>query len=230
MAEMNTCLKIFGVQYNDIIEKLKSHSFFHKIHYNVKENFPEFHIFFEGVNDEDLHKIKTLFSSSIFAEGDFSFSEAIKNAVMKYRFLLTTVESCTGGLIGHLITETPKSSEYYLGGFITYSDETKIKILGVSLETIKNFGAVSSQTAIEMAMGGKKLTGAHISVAVTGIAGPGGGSEKKPVGTVFIAMLAPEYKKVEHYVFKGDRKEIKILSSYHALNMVRVYCQQRGNF
>ena len=95
---------------------------------------------------------------------------------------ITTVESCTGGLLGHLITETPGSSRYYVGGFVTYADETKQAMVGVPAEVLRAHGAVSAQTAMAMALGGRDRTGAEIGVAVTGIAGPDGGTAAKPVG------------------------------------------------
>jgi nicotinamide-nucleotide amidase len=101
---------------------------------------------------------------------------------------IATVESCTGGLIGHLLTEVPGSSAYYVGGFVTYSDDAKRSMVGVPAAVLAAHGAVSAQTALAMATGGRERTGADVSVSVTGIAGPDGGSAAKPVGLTYVAV------------------------------------------
>jgi nicotinamide-nucleotide amidase len=139
---------------------------------------------------------------------------------------LTTAESCTGGLIGSRITNVPGSSDYYVGGVVAYRNDLKQDLLGVSRSTLKMFGAVSEETALEMATGARKRTGADIAVATTGIAGPGGGTEDKPVGTVAIALAAPGDGGAEHlqsqtYRLWGNREWVKVLTSQVALDWVR---------
>jgi PncC family amidohydrolase len=138
---------------------------------------------------------------------------------------LGTAESCTGGLVGHRITNVPGSSDYYLGGFITYSNEVKEQFLGVRHETLLAHGAVSEETAREMARGARQRLGASMAVAVTGIAGPGGGTAEKPVGLVYIALSAPGAETCRRYVFDGDRQDNKQRSSEAALRLVLDYLQ-----
>jgi len=134
---------------------------------------------------------------------------------------LSTAESCTGGLVSKLLTDVPGSSAYYMGGIISYSNESKIKLLGVRKDTLKDFGAVSSETALEMADGVRKALSTDLSLAVTGIAGPGGGSEEKPLGTVFIACAKEGRDTLSMgFHFKGTRAEIRAQSAEAALELL----------
>ena len=134
---------------------------------------------------------------------------------------LSIAESCTGGLIGHRITNVPGSSDYFDGGVITYSNDAKIELLKVPEETIVTYGAVSSQTAVAMAEGIRKLRGIEVGIGVTGIAGPAGGTEAKPVGLVYIALSSPVRVECKEFRFDGDREMIKLQASEAALNMIR---------
>jgi PncC family amidohydrolase len=126
---------------------------------------------------------------------------------------LATVESCTGGLVGHLITETPGSSAYYLGGFVTYSDELKRGLVGVPGDVLAAHGAVSAQTAVAMATGGRARTGADLGAAVTGIAGPDGGTDQKPVGLTYVAVADDAGTEVRRHAWSGDRAANKRASA-----------------
>ncbi len=137
----------------------------------------------------------------------------IAGAFKEKGLTLALAESCTGGLLGHTITSVPGCSNWFLGGVISYSNEVKVRLLNVSEETLKEHGAVSGETAREMAAGVRRSLASEVSVAVTGIAGPGGGTAKKPVGTVFLALdfsektgIKPVVKKLE---LSGTRAEIK---------------------
>ena len=125
---------------------------------------------------------------------------------------LAVAESCTGGLIGHRLTDVPGSSDYFLGGIIAYAYEAKERLLNVRHKTLYEYGAVSEQTAIEMARGARRALGADIGVAVTGIAGPGGGLPDKPVGTTWVAVSTREQDWTRHYLWQGDRSENKVQS------------------
>ena len=116
---------------------------------------------------------------------------------------VATVESCTGGLVGHLITEVPGSSAYYLGGFVTYSDRQKRDAVGVGEEVLAAHGAVSAQVAMAMAIGGRTRTGADLAVAVTGIAGPDGGTPQKPVGLTYVAVADAVGVAVKRHVWSA---------------------------
>jgi len=133
---------------------------------------------------------------------------------------VATVESCTGGLVGHLITEISGSSAYYSGGFITYSDGLKQSAVGVPHDVLAAHGAVSAQTAMAMAIGGRERTGADLAVAVTGIAGPDGGSPAKPAGLTYVAVADAAGIAVKRYLWAGDRSENKRLSAAAALQLL----------
>jgi PncC family amidohydrolase len=125
---------------------------------------------------------------------------------------LAVAESCTGGLIGHRITNVAGSSEYFLGGVIAYAYEAKERLLNVRHGTLYEFGAVSEQTASEMARGARRAFGADIGIAVTGIAGPGGGLPDKPVGTTWVSVSSRDGEWTQHHQWDGDRDENKIAS------------------
>jgi len=134
---------------------------------------------------------------------------------------LAVAESCTGGLIGHRITSIAGSSDYFAGGVIAYSNEVKVRVLGVQRAVLSKHGAVSGQVALQMAEGVMRLTGTDVAVAVTGVAGPGGGSVKKPVGLVFIAVAGGGGRKqVRRFRFSGSRAQVKMAASQAALGML----------
>ena len=138
------------------------------------------------------------------------------------KWQLATAESCTGGLIGGALTDIAGSSDVFDRGFITYSNKAKARVIGVSTETLRSFGAVSEETAREMALGALKTAGANLTVAVTGIAGPGGGGPGKPVGLVHFAVATEdgvaEHRKMEY----GDlgRSEVRLATVKTALEML----------
>lgn len=133
---------------------------------------------------------------------------------------LATVESCTGGLVGHLITETPGSSAYYVGGFVTYSDQLKRELVDVPAEVLAAHGAVSAQTAMAMATGGRSRTRADLGAAVTGIAGPDGGSAEKPVGLTYIAVADASGSAVRRLLWSGSRTDNKRASAAALLELI----------
>ncbi len=133
---------------------------------------------------------------------------------------LATAESCTGGLIGHIVTEIAGSSAYYLGGIIAYDNAIKRGVLGVDPLTLERFGAVSEACAREMALGVRRVLDVEVSLATTGIAGPGGGTPEKPVGLVYIALATPEGVRCERHVFGGDRSGNKWETARRALEML----------
>lgn len=131
---------------------------------------------------------------------------------------VSTAESCTGGLIGHKVTQVSGSSEYYLGGIIAYSNQVKEQMLGVNPATLVAYGAVSAETVLEMAIGARVRFGTDLAVSVSGIAGPGGGVPGKPVGTVWIGICTETdtWSKVFH--FDGSRKQVKESAAKEALS------------
>ena len=134
--------------------------------------------------------------------------------------MIATVESCTGGLIARALTETPGSSQWFDRGFVTYSNEAKIEMVGVSAQTLAAFGAVSEPTALEMAGGALARSRARMSLSVTGVAGPGGGSADKPVGTVWFGWSTDGVVTTEMRRFAGDRAAVRQATLAHALRGV----------
>jgi PncC family amidohydrolase len=153
--------------------------------------------------------------------------QAIGALLVEQGLTLATAESCTGGLVAHRITNVPGSSTYYLGGFIAYANEAKEALLGVRHETLLAHGAVSEETAREMARGARQRIGAAIGVSVTGIAGPTGGTPDKPVGLVYIALSTSEAELCEHHIWQGNRLKNKEQSAQAALQLVLAYLQER---
>jgi PncC family amidohydrolase len=136
---------------------------------------------------------------------------------------LATAESCTGGLIGHRVTNIPGSSDYYLGGIVAYAYEAKVALLGVSWDTLRAHGAVSRETVLEMSRGARKALSADLAVSVSGIAGPGGGLPGKPVGTTWIGLSAEAGEWARVFCFSSEREQNKALSAEAALEFVLDY-------
>jgi nicotinamide-nucleotide amidase len=136
---------------------------------------------------------------------------------------LSLAESCTGGLISKRITDIPGSSAYFLESAVTYSNIAKQRLPGVSADMLENFGSVSSECASLMAKGIRAGSGSDLGLAVTGIAGPGGGSSEKPVGTVFIALAAADGCWTKRFQFSGNRDEIRTMTAWTALDWLRRY-------
>ena len=161
--------------------------------------------------------------------GDFLYSRngdplevVVGQMLRRMHATVAVAESCTGGLVGARLTTTPGSSDYFLGGFLTYSNALKVELLGVSPETLAQHGAVSRETAEAMAIGARRQTKATYALSVTGVAGPDGGSEAKPVGTVYVGIADAAGTHVLHRQFIGDRERIRIFTAQMALNLLRL--------
>ncbi len=141
----------------------------------------------------------------------------------KRKLTLAVAESCTGGLLGHRLTNVPGSSNYFLGGVVCYANAAKEQLLGVSPDALANQGAVSEETALEMARGARRVFGADIALAVTGIAGPGGGLPGKPVGLTWIALSTRESDVARQFIWQKDREGNKADSAEAALGLVWEY-------
>ena len=152
--------------------------------------------------------------------------EVIIGGLLRQRGLsLAVAESCTGGLVGHRITNIPGSSDYFVGGIVAYAYEAKVRLLGVSWKTLEKHGAVSRETVIEMARGARHALEADIGMAVSGIAGPGGGMPGKPVGLTWIGLSDGDFEEAWSYVWDGDRMQNKELSAEQLLQLLVDYMQ-----
>lgn len=144
----------------------------------------------------------------------------VRDELVGRSMTLATAESCTGGLIGHVLTEIPGSSECYLGGLISYSDSLKRDWLGVEAHVIEAHGAVSAQTCVAMALGARTRYGASLGLSVTGIAGPSGGTDAKPVGLTYVGVADGDGHDVRRHVWGGDRHANKLRSAEAALTLL----------
>jgi nicotinamide-nucleotide amidase len=225
-------LKLYGLNEPSIAEKLgdlpgKSGN----IIFGFYPRFPENHITLSlrgddqsNITDElDLveREIRSRVGSFIFAIGDQTMEGVVGEALLRNKLTLSVAESCTGGLIGNLLTNVPGSSGYFLGGVIAYSNQAKRDFLGVAKQSLDTHGAVSDAVAREMAAGVKRALKADLGLSITGIAGPDGGTEEKPVGTIHIGLAYRDQLFSGKYRFWGKRDQNKMNSAVMALDWVR---------
>ncbi len=175
------------------------------------------------ITDQIAKDIREKLSEYLITEEDIRIEELIVREMNGKGLTLSVAESCTGGGLGNIITNVPGSSEVFLGGVIPYSNKLKMGILDVKEDTLEKYGAVSKYAAKEMAENVRKMTGSDIGVAITGIAGPGGGTAKKPVGLVFMHLNTPDDDIGEYRIFPGDREVVKMRTINYCLNMIFKY-------
>lgn len=172
-------------------------------------------------------QVESRLGSWIYGENDDSLAAALGRDLAENDQTIATAESCTGGMIASLLTDVPGSSAYVIGGAVTYANAEKVRQLGVSETTLAREGAVSEAVVLEMVAGLRERTGADWGVSVSGIAGPSGGSEDKPVGTVWIAVEGPRGERFsKRYQWPGSRQQVRALASHWALNAVRRQLQE----
>ena len=157
----------------------------------------------------------------VYGEGDTDLAAVVLEAARARRLTIATAESCTGGLVGGRLTAIPGSSDVYLGGVVSYANELKLALLGIEPSQLDAHGAVSEPVALAMARGAAVRLGSGAAVSVTGIAGPGGGSEAKPVGTIWVAAVAGDRLEARHAVLSGNRQEIRARAAQAALYLLR---------
>jgi len=171
--------------------------------------------------DAQLDKLSPLISEYIFGYTDEPMEKILGDQLRDKKLTVATAESCTGGYLSHLFTSIPGSSDYFVGGIIAYHNEIKISELGLTKEAIQTYGAVSENTVLEMAKAVRTAMNSSIGVAASGVAGPGGGTDEKPVGTVWIAYSDAE-KTIARKLILSNRRDVNIrLASYSLLNMIR---------
>lgn len=169
-----------------------------------------------------VKEIKKRFGNAVYTtDENETLEDVVVRLLTKYDLTVTTAESCTGGLLAGRLVNVPGASEVFRQGFITYSNKAKRKQLDVSKTTLRKYGAVSEQTAKEMATGGVFATDADICIAVTGVAGPDGGTPEKPVGLVYIACYMKDSVQVEEYHFNGNREKVREQTVVQALDLLR---------
>jgi nicotinamide-nucleotide amidase len=167
--------------------------------------------------------IRTALGSRLYSEDGQELHFVVGNMLIETKKTISVAESCTGGLIGHLLTEVPGISSRFMEGITAYSDRAKVRDLGVDREIIESFGAVSEQVARAMAVGVRQRAHTDIGVSTTGIAGPTGGTEEKPVGLVYTGLAHEDGCEVTRNVFAGTRSVIKVRAATQALDLVRIH-------
>ena len=178
--------------------------------------------------DGVAEKIKTKMAEYLITEEDINFEEFIVAELKQQKLTISAAESCTGGGLANRLTHVPGSSDVFLGGVVAYSNDLKKNILSVKEETLKKHGAVSKETAKEMACGIRKLAGSDLSIAVTGIAGPGGATKGKPVGLVFMHLSTADTEIGIHKVFPGERRVVKARTINEIFNLLKNVLGERA--
>lgn len=227
-------LKLYGLNEPGIAEIFKKiQGKTGNIVFGFYPRFPENHITISlrGQDEPTVTKeldrvemeVRRLVGPYIFAAGDQNMEEVVGHLLLEKNLSISVAESCTGGLIGHRLTSVPGSSSYFHGGVVVYSNQSKVDLLRVDPRTLETHGAVSERTVEEMARGVKDRIKTDLGLAVTGIAGPDGGTRQKPVGTVHVGLAAREKTFSREYRFWGNRVQVKLNSSMMALDWVRRY-------
>jgi len=193
--------------------------------------FPEIHLTLTAVDDNDENaqqrvayarkQIETSLGEAIFTDDERTMQQVVADLLLQSKLTLATAESCTGGLLGKRLTDVPGSSQWFIEGVITYSNEAKMRRLGVVQEMLDEHGAVSQEVAEAMATGMRKSAGSDLALSITGIAGPSGDSKEKPVGTVHMALAYPDGVEHWHNVFPGDRERVRTFAAQTALDRLR---------
>ncbi len=223
-------LRCFGMPEAQIDENLRGAELF-GARLSFRVSFPEIllKLVAVGKNQDEVQNILDKSSSSlksklgdvIYAEGDLSLYSVVGRMLSERGLSISTAESCTGGLIASSITDVPGSSVYFDRGFVVYSNRAKVELLGVDEDILRIHGAVSPQTAVAMADGARRSSSSDYAVAVTGIAGPGGGTPEKPVGLVYIAISSADGARAFKYNFSRDRLWFKSMAAATAIDLVR---------
>ena len=175
----------------------------------------------EKLLEAGVRRVREILGAAVYGEGTETMEEVVVRLARGAGVKLATAESCTGGLVASRITDVAGASEVFLGGWVTYSNEAKMRDLGVSAESLAKYGAVSGAVAGEMAMGARRRAGADWAVSVTGIAGPGGGNANKPVGLVYLGIAGPEEVETIEKKLVPERKVFKAMASQVALDLLR---------
>jgi len=223
-------IKTIGLGESEVALKLKDLKI-DNADFSYRIKYPEIHLklvarnsSLDGVNkiiNHHTHSIKQKLGSFIFTDEDILMEQVIADLLKINNLTISTAESCTGGLLGNLLTDIPGSSDYFLRGVISYSNESKSELLGVDADLFDTVGSVSKEVVEQMATGIRKISSTDIGIGISGIAGPGGGSKEKPVGTVYIGVDYMNSVYSYRYNFHGTRKDIKLSSAKYALDIVR---------
>lgn len=182
----------------------------------------------EGLIREDVSIINEHFGDAVFGYGELTLAGVLSELLERHNLTIAVAESCTGGLVGDMLTDIPGISRFLLADLVAYSNEVKVKELGVPADMIAQFGAVSGEVAGAMARGVCEMSGAQVGLSTTGIAGPGGATPEKPVGLVYVGLCVDGETSVEKLNLRGDRRRIKDRASKHTLDFARLALLHRA--
>ena len=219
--------RLFGVPESVVGRIVEGCSLPKSITVSYRAAFPEVHLVLKAPSTIDLtgaaESIRAALNRGVIysEEAQETFTESIQNTLLKHKASVATAESCTGGLISSYLTETPGSSQVFLGGVTSYANSVKESLLKVTPETLSSSGAVSAETVRAMAATVRDLIGATYGVAISGVAGPDGGSAEKPVGTFYIGISGPSRSFEVRALYINDRRSIRVYAAYVALDLLR---------
>ena len=165
--------------------------------------------------------IELLLGDRLYSRNGAPLEVVVGDLLRKHHATVSVAESCTGGMLGERFTSAAGSSDYFVGGFITYTNKMKVELLGMIPETLEKFGAVSKETAEAMALGARRRTGSTYALSITGVAGPDGGGESAPVGTMYVGIADAAGTHVAHRQFIGDRQRVRVFTTQMALDLLR---------
>jgi len=233
VSTLQRIYKVFSMAESEINRRINTLALPPEIKIGYYPVYPDVHVsvLLRGTEKEDARlqfeeacsRLTAALGDAVYAKDAEELETIIANLLGAGGLQLSVAESCTGGLLSHRITRVPGSSHYFLGGAVTYANALKTDILGVDERLLEKFGAVSEETAEAMAAGIRKRCGADIGLAVTGIAGPDGGSDEKPVGTVYIGLSSADRSEVKRLKLSGSRSRIQMTAAHNGLNMLRLF-------
>lgn len=221
--------KVYGLTESKLDDILKPISITDEVRLSFRAHYPDLtlRLTVRGKEREERFsalraRIKELVGRHIYAESDETLEEVVGRLLLEKGWTLALAESCTGGYISHRITRVPGSSNYFKGTVVAYANEAKVHFLGVKPATLERFGAVSQETALEMAQGIRRQAGVDVGLSITGVAGPTGGTQEKPVGTVWAGIDCQGRSEARLFRLHGGRERIILGASQAALNWLRI--------
>lgn len=232
-------LRSFGLPEAEVNDRLAGIEAQFDVTLGYRATFPEIEVkvLASGSQSEDVASrcraaadaaIERLGRKVVYGEGHTTLAGAVGELLQRFGWSFGLAESCTGGLVSELVTNVPGSSAYYMGGVCCYANQVKTGVLGVGADTLGDFGAVSEAVARQMAEGARRVFGTDVALSITGIAGPTGGTDEKPVGTVHWAVATPRGTTVRHMVFPGTRRQVQVLAAHAGLASVRAVLLKGG--
>lgn len=221
----------FGLPESTVNDRLAGVEAEHRVTLGYRAHFPEIEVKALAVDPTPegaaararraADAIRRRLGDPAYGEGDVTLAETVGRLLVERRLTLAAAESCTGGLLSELLTDRPGSSAYFLGAVVSYANSAKVSLLGVDPQLLEAHGAVSAEVARAMARGARRALGADVAASITGVAGPGGGTEEKPVGLVHLAVATPGGVTDERLLYPASRAGIRRIAAFRALDLIR---------